>query len=178
MEALPKIEPPVELVRRLARTWEALQPLIARSLAAEGLGQRVRPGMGLVLFALFEEDGRLIGEIAQRGHVSHVAALRLVSRMEQAGLVQRKDCLEDGRATRVWLTASGRSMEARMHAASRRNREVLARILGAQDAATLNDLLGRLLDGLAAENAAAAGARTRLKPARRKSGNSQRKARS
>ncbi len=178
MSTSPISTPPVELVRRLARTWEALQPLIARSLVAEGLGARVRPGMGLVLFALFEEDGRLIGDIARRGHVSHVAALQLVSRMEAEGLVKRRDCAEDGRATRVWLTPAGRGLEARMQAASRRNREVLVKLLGLDDALTLNNLLGRLLDGLAAENAAASGASSRDKSPAGRDANTKRKTRS
>ena len=121
--------PPVELVRRLARTWEAVQPLIARSLAAAGLGEVLQPGMGLVLFALFEEDGMRISDIARRGCVSHVAILRLVRCLEQARLVRRMDCPDDGRATRVWLTQSGRAVERPMKAAAKSNRETLTRIL-------------------------------------------------
>jgi DNA-binding MarR family transcriptional regulator len=152
MNSSLKSAPPTELVRRLCRTWEALQPVIARSLAAEKLDERVQPGMGLVLFALFEQDGQVIRDIARRGHVSHVAVLQLVRRMEEVDLAKRKDCPDDGRATRVWLTPLGRSLEGRMHAASKRNRDTLTGILGDADAARLNELLGRLLDGLQVEN--------------------------
>jgi len=165
MNSSLKSAPPTELVRRLCRTWEALQPVIARSLAAEKLDERVQPGMGLVLFALFEEDGQVIRDIARRGQVSHVAVLQLVRRLEQAGFVHRKDCPDDGRATRIWLTPTGRLIEARMQAASRRNREVLTRILGADDAVRLNDLLGRLLDGLRVVNDGHAPSRSTKKPA-------------
>ncbi len=168
---------PVELARRLSRTWEAVQPLISRSLVAEGLDARVRPGMGLVLFALVEEDGRLIGDIARRGHVSHVAALQLVTRLEKAGLVRRKDCPDDGRATRVWLTPTGRALEGKLLGVSARNHEALVKILGRSDAIKLNDLLGRLLDGLAAENSAASAAISRHKSSVRRKANNHGKAR-
>lgn len=164
MKPPPTSAPPVELVRRLARTWEAVQPLIARSLAAEGLGEILQPGMGLVLFALFEEDGLRIGDIARRGCVSHVAVLRLVRGLEQAGIVRRADCQDDGRATRVWLTRKGRAVERPMKAAAKCNRETLTRILGYEDAVLLNELLGRLLDGLHVENDSEAPTSSRKSP--------------
>ncbi|MEQ2005332.1 MAG: MarR family transcriptional regulator [Limisphaerales bacterium] len=162
--------PPTELVRRLCRTWEAVQPVIARSLAAQGLDGRVQAGMGLVLFALFEQDGQPIRDIARRGHVSHVAVLRLARRMEIRGLVACRDCPDDGRSTRVWLTPSGRALEGRLRAVSRRNHETLTRILGAKDAIRLNDLLGRLLDGLDAGIGNGPRLRSRQKAASRRGG--------
>lgn len=113
----------------------------------------VKPGMGLPLFALFEQDGQMVCDIAARGQVSHVAVLQLIKRMEQGGLVKRKDCPEDGRATRVWLTASGRSLEPRMQSVRARNLATLIRILSAEDAALLDSLLGRLIEGLRADEA-------------------------
>ena len=176
MQSPPTSAPPIELVRRLCRTWEALQPVIARSLAAEGLNNRVQPGMGLVLFALYEQDGQVLRDIARRGQVSHVAVVQLVRRLEQAGFVRRKDCPDDGRATRIWLTPTGRLIEARIQAVSRRNREVLTKILGSDDAVRLNDLLGRLLDGLRVVNDAHAPSRPTKKPAPRRRSTSKTKA--
>lgn len=159
------------LVRQLCRTWEALQPLIARSVAMEGLEDRVLAGMGQVLFELYREDGQMIRDLAAAGHISHVAALQLVRRIEAAGLVKRRDCPEDGRATRVWLTSRGRSIESRMKAVSQRNHAALVEILGKNDVELLNALLGHLLDGLDARNEAERNA-TSAKgktPAKRKS---------
>ncbi|MFZ5830865.1 MAG: MarR family winged helix-turn-helix transcriptional regulator [Planctomycetota bacterium] len=137
-----------ELPSRLGRTCVAAQQLIAQSLKAQGLAKLFRPGMGLVMFALYKQDGMIIRDIARRARVSHVAVLQMAARMERAGLVKRANCPDDRRATRVWLTPLGRSLRPRLAAVHRCNVDVLTAVLGARDAARLNDLLGRLLEGL------------------------------
>lgn len=116
--------------------------------AAEELDGTAPSGSGLVLFALFERDGWTIGELAQRAKVTHVAVLHLIQRLEDARLVKRKQCPDDGRATRVWLTQRGRDLEPRMRALHERNLTTLTRVLGKEDATRLGELLGRLIDGL------------------------------
>jgi DNA-binding MarR family transcriptional regulator len=72
---------------------------------------------------------------------------RLIDRMEKAGLVERRPCVEDGRGYRVALTAAGAETRARMWPVYR---AAIARLVAAPlepgEAASLARLLGRLIE--------------------------------
>jgi DNA-binding MarR family transcriptional regulator len=137
-----------ELPRRILRSWMTWKSALDANYAAEELDGTAPSGSGLIMFALFDRDGWTINELAARSKVTHVAVLHLIKKLEDARLVKRKQCTEDGRATRVWLTQRGRDLEPRMRALHERNLNTLVRVLGKKDAAQLGALLGRLIDGL------------------------------
>lgn len=139
-----------ELPRNILRSWMSWKTVLDANYAAEELDGTVPSGSGLIMFSLFENDGWAIGELAQRAKVTHVAVLHLVQRLEAARLVKRKQCPDDGRATRVWLTQRGRDLEPRMRALHERNLKTLTGVLGIKDANRLGELLGRLIEGLTA----------------------------
>lgn len=64
----------------------------------------------LVLSALWEEDGRSIGAIANRLDLEPSTITPLVKRLEAAGFVSRVRALEDERSVRVSLTERGRAL--------------------------------------------------------------------
>ena len=137
-----------ELPRRILRSWMVWKSALDANYAAEELDGTAPSGSGLILFALFDRDGWTINELAARKKVTHVAVLHLITKLENARLVKRKQCTEDGRATRVWLTQRGRDLEPRMRALHERNLATLVRVLGKDDATQLGALLGRLIEGL------------------------------
>jgi DNA-binding MarR family transcriptional regulator len=137
-----------ELPRRILRSWMAWKSALDANYAAEELDGTAPSGSGLIMFALFDRDGWTINELAARSKVTHVAVLHLIKKLEDARLVKRKQCTEDGRATRVWLTQRGRDLEPRMRALHERNLTTLVRVLGKEDATQLGKLLGRLIQGL------------------------------
>ncbi len=61
------------------------------------------------LFLLGPAEGVLVGEVARSLGVGAPAATGLLDRMEAAGLVERRPDERDGRAARLFLTASGRT---------------------------------------------------------------------
>lgn len=130
------------------RSWMGWKAALDANYAAEELDGTVPSGSGLVMFALYEREGWTIGELALRAKVTHVAVLHLIQRLETSRLVKRKQCPEDGRATRVWLTPCGRKLEPRMRALHERNLATLVCVLGKEDATRLGELLGRLIAGL------------------------------
>jgi Transcriptional regulators len=65
----------------------------------------------LVLFTLWEGDGRTIGAIAERLSLESSTITPLVKRMEAAGLVTRARSAEDERRVLVHLTDKGRSLQ-------------------------------------------------------------------
>jgi MarR family transcriptional regulator, organic hydroperoxide resistance regulator len=64
----------------------------------------------LVLHALWEEDGRTVGAIADRLSLESSTVTPLVKRLEAAGLVQRARNPQDERQVQVRLTDRGRTI--------------------------------------------------------------------
>lgn len=67
----------------------------------------------LVLSALAEHDGMVVGEVAARLSLEPSTVTPPIKRMEQAGLVERRRSNTDERQGHVWLTDAGRSLLAR-----------------------------------------------------------------
>jgi DNA-binding MarR family transcriptional regulator len=70
----------------------------------------VRVGQNLVLERLWEEDGITPGELAQRLGVSTPTVVKMATRMEAAGLLERRRDERDARLVRLHLTRRGRSL--------------------------------------------------------------------
>lgn len=66
----------------------------------------------LVLQTLWEEEGRTIGEIAERLSLEPSTITPLVKRLASAGFVERGRDPNDERHVRVGLTLKGRSLQA------------------------------------------------------------------
>ncbi|WP_298809299.1 MarR family transcriptional regulator [uncultured Sphingomonas sp.] len=64
----------------------------------------------LVLHALWEEDGRTIGQVAERLALESSTVTPLVKRMEAAGLMTRTRNPADERQVQVRLTERGRAL--------------------------------------------------------------------
>jgi DNA-binding MarR family transcriptional regulator len=71
----------------------------------------VRPSYGSILVPLFEEDALRMGELARRSQLSKQTMTTMVRLLERDGLVRRVPDLQDGRASRVVLTAKARRFE-------------------------------------------------------------------
>jgi DNA-binding MarR family transcriptional regulator len=71
-------------------------------------------------------DGCRLQKLVEDVHMSQSALSRLVSRLEEEGLVSRRSCAEDRRGTYACITDAGR---ARVREAEATQREVLARTL-------------------------------------------------
>ncbi len=64
---------------------------------------------GAALFYLSRHDGCLLSDLAEGLDLNNSAITGLATRMEKAGLIVRKACLDDGRAMRAHLTEKGRA---------------------------------------------------------------------
>ncbi len=95
----------------IGRAFYAYVVLLERVLEKHDLSSSVRPGMGHVLFALFECDDVIIQDLIERTQLSRTTLTRLVRLMERQKLITRRRDPTDGRATRIRLTRRGRSLE-------------------------------------------------------------------
>ena len=102
--------------RHLANdAWEALlsaHAALMRQFAAEDVWGEVSMREYDVLYTLSKcpEPAR-IGELNQHVLLSQPALSRLVDRLAERGLVERKPDLADGRAIRLALTDAGRALQ-------------------------------------------------------------------
>ena len=102
-----------EAIFSISRLFYAYVARLEAVLEELGLAEHVRPGMGHVLFALFEEDDVIIKNLVERTRLAPSSLGRLLVQMHRAKLVDRRPCDDDGRAVRVRLTSLGRSLEKR-----------------------------------------------------------------
>jgi MarR family transcriptional repressor of emrRAB len=114
-------------------------------------------GVPAALVSLREwADGRSVEVLAGAMRVSHSRAVRIVDRLEAAGLARRESDPSDGRRALVWLEPAGRELaEQALDARSR----VLLLALDELDAAEVHDLerlLGALLAATTVDVRAAA----------------------
>jgi DNA-binding MarR family transcriptional regulator len=138
-------------VNQLANeSWEALfraQATLAREFEVEGHWGGLPPREYGVLYALAGvKDGVRITELTEDALLTQAGVSRLVARLEKRGLVERRDDPDDGRASRIVLTAEGRAVQRRV--GSRHARHVTAamtRALSASQQESLRDLCRELV---------------------------------
>ena len=85
----------------------------AHRLWAEGALQKLglRAGQEMILLQLLSEEGISQTSIAERLSLTQPTICVMLRRMEQCGLVERQPDEEDARASKVYLTKKGRSLE-------------------------------------------------------------------
>lgn len=98
----------------LPRLFYTFLGVVELKLAQSGLDQHLQPGMAHVLLRLYESDNCIIKDIGRSLRVANGTLTSLLNRMRKAGLIECRRCRQDGRATRVKLTALGRSLEPRV----------------------------------------------------------------
>src|SRR5919107_3422559 len=89
---------------RLAKASQRWNELLAERFRRDGYPE-VRPSYGSILVPLFEEDGLRMGELADRAGLSKQTMTTMVPLLERDGLVERRADPDDGRASRIYLTA-------------------------------------------------------------------------
>lgn len=65
----------------------------------------------LVMVALWEKDGQQVNELAERLSLDSGTLSPLLKRLQSAGLLERSRSVEDERAVKVELTATGRALQ-------------------------------------------------------------------
>ena len=74
----------------------------------------VYPGQPMLLFALYEQDGRNPHSLAQALHIRPATATVMINRLEKNGLVEKRPDDTDLRKTRVYLTARGKNLKQQL----------------------------------------------------------------
>jgi DNA-binding MarR family transcriptional regulator len=125
--------------------WEALfraQATIARELAAGDVWGELRPHEYGVLYALSNApNGLRITELGNDVLLTQPGMSRLIARLESAGVVERLDDPDDGRACRIRLTEAGARTQRQVGARHGRHvAEAMTRTLNSEQLQQLRDL--------------------------------------
>lgn len=126
--------------RYLALAHRSLMKHLDRELAPLQLG----PGRYQYLFGLYVEDGRKQQDFADRLGLDKAAVTRSLARLEDDGYVRRQADKEDGRVTRVYLTAKGRRVQGTLEVAAEKSVAALAAPLSRSERQTLRELLEKM----------------------------------
>jgi len=114
-----------------------------------------------VLATLSDGDGLTIGELAGDVLAQQPTLTKLVDRMERAGLVERRGDESDGRRTRVFETARGRTLVAPLLAQAKAHERATLAAFPAKDVAALKVILRTLGARAPADRAGRAAARAK-----------------
>lgn len=109
-----------------------------------------------ILSALWREDGLLITQIAKYRGANLPAASRIIDRMTEKGLVERRADPNDRRAARIYLTSKGKKLSPLIDLYKDVNAVLLADF-SPEEADTLFDLLERVTANANAHHTKAAG---------------------
>jgi MarR family transcriptional regulator, organic hydroperoxide resistance regulator len=108
----------------------------------------VRVGQNLLLERLWEEDGLTPGEIAERLGVSTPTVVKMGTRMEAAGLLERRPDDRDARLVRLYLTRRGRALREPLERERERLRESATANLTAAEHRNLETALAKMVANL------------------------------
>jgi len=101
---------PGDLNTKLMRVARAHRTLAASLLSQVGL----HPGQEALLMELWDHDGRTQANLAEALGVEPPTVTKMLQRMENADLVDRRPDATDRRAVRVFLTPKGRRLKGKV----------------------------------------------------------------
>jgi MarR family transcriptional regulator, organic hydroperoxide resistance regulator len=135
------------IVSLIARIHEKADALLVDELSRHGMAGLV-PSHGDILFMLFTKGDLAMNELATLIHRKRPTVTVLVDRLAEMGFVEKVPDADDGRVTRITLTAKGRALKP---AIVRISKKLLGRVYGGMkksDRAALCALLGEIHDNL------------------------------
>ena len=138
---------------RLAHVVKVTMRAFHRALQMRLAEHGVSIGHWTFLRALWQTDGLTQRELSEEAGVSDPTTFTAVKAMERRGYVVRRLAEDDRRKRRVFLTARGRALEAKLVPLAREVNAVAVRGLLASDVANTRRTLLALLDNLSADEA-------------------------
>lgn len=103
-------QPDFQISLILGRAYYSYLGMLSRYLRARKLDDKLKPGIGNILFALFRRDDLTASEIGTELGLARSTIARLVEKVRDLGLVTTRPDPGDGRAVRISLTQDARKL--------------------------------------------------------------------
>lgn len=105
---------------------------------------RMSPSMWRVISMVAEVDGIKINNLARRVIVERSALSRIITKLEEDGLLERRDDPKDGRAVTLHLSRKGQKLYQDAAPLAQKELETILSALSQKERATLMALLARI----------------------------------
>jgi MarR family transcriptional regulator, organic hydroperoxide resistance regulator len=76
----------------------------------------LHPGQEIILMHLWQKDGQSQRQLADLLHVRAPTVTKMLQRLEQTGILERRQSSSDNRVMQVWLTETGKNLEPKVTA--------------------------------------------------------------
>ena len=136
----------------LGRAYYNYKVFLSNVLRDLGLGGHIRPGMGHLLFVLFEQDGCIIRDIVERSGLTAGTVSTMLKTMQTAGLVTRRPDPDDRRAVRITLTPLARTLKPQCFKVLERLTTVLEQDIPETDLLTTKRTLALMIESMQENN--------------------------
>ena len=128
----------------ISRVRTKANELIVTDLEHAGI-QGIAPSHGDILVALFQQDGRNMGDLTECIHRTKSTVTVLVKKLEAHGYVMRTKHTSDARSTLVYLTPKGHALKPVFEAVSVHLQKQVSAHLSEEEAGQLERLLKKML---------------------------------
>jgi DNA-binding MarR family transcriptional regulator len=125
----------------------------------------VNISMWFFLRLLWLDNGKSQKALSEELGLSQPTTVSAIDNLEKRGFVERRRDSADRRQSNVYLTATGRTLEARLAPFAKEVNDVAQAALAAHDQRVVRDLLTAMVAALDADSASRARPRTRSAPA-------------
>jgi MarR family transcriptional regulator, organic hydroperoxide resistance regulator len=136
--------------------YQIVQLCRAHRATAQGLLAELglHPGQEMILMHLWQQDGQAQSQLAQRLGVAAPTVSKMIDRLEQAQILERRTSSQDSRVSHVYLTQKGKKLEPQVAAMWQQLEQRTTEHLSPDEAAHFQNLLEKVLTGLRHENMA------------------------
>lgn len=131
----------------LASAHRQMRQGLAQSIAAEDVTEE----QWRILQALSDEQGRSMGELAERVLMNHPALTKTIDKLVSRGLVQRATDRQDTRRVLVYISDPGLDVVSRLKRSVDTHHEALTEALGQRKTEQLKKLLRDFIKESSAE---------------------------
>lgn len=116
----------------------------------KGSGVEINPAQGRIMFALWQQDGVSIQELAKKTQLGKSTLTSMLDRLEAMGYVQRRRSDNDRRKIIIYRTEKDKALERQYVTLSERMTEIWYKGFGDAEIEQFEAYLQRILDNLVA----------------------------
>lgn len=108
----------------------------------------LHPGQEIILMHLWQKDGQSQKQLAELLHVQAPTVTKMLQRLEQTGILERRQSSSDNRVMHVWLTEKGKNLEPKVVAIWAELEQRNVKYLDSEEKIEFQKTLQKILKGL------------------------------